>query len=810
MLHVGFKGYNDYITDSLYQWDLNQTLEITGLNLSTVPQILFANKFSVAAEPITAQASGDTISCEIPNLLLTQPYPIFAYIRITEGNLVHTVEKLKIPVIETVKPENYEYEENIAVLTYDDLKVLIANKANYSDFKSLSAIVDQLVNDGVSPETVQNSVKAWIDQAIEDGTIAAMTIEDGSITKEKLAEDIDLGVKDGSITFPKLASDIVNEKSAMGYTTTLLNDYKDNFETDFLTVNDPNYPLLRLHNFTESTNYATIELTWYDAGQSRLSIYWLSVLSGCIYDRAPENAVLFKIKGNKEGLGLVYEKANTDKQLVIAGKHDSEYGAIEKTYEYTGSGTTGDTTYSDFLPVIPGETYKYSCSNSDAPPVYYAADKTYKIGTAVTTALDDDGYKSFTVPDMVSYVQIYRWNGQNFNVTGKFLDKYYTIPDLNLSPENFNDEIYDTLREKLGLNIGKTDANVYYDCTHYGVVSTSDDNTAAMQALIDLVHENGGGVIWIPIGTYIFNSAQSATDMTNNITMLLEAKSNVSIIGESISGSILKVTGNTAQGAGLFCQNSVHSGEILTGCTYQNFTVDMSEASLTTYTHRGKAFYYSGIKDCVFRDLRLISTPSTSLGIDMLDNVVMDSIYVYEGGRQWTDGGNGGAGIGIGTGKWKNENYIIRNCVCDSCGHFGIFLEDQGIFSAAKDRNYPKGQIIANNVIRNGRNYALGVRGGKNVLVISNNVYENKGGIYTDYGAENIVFSGNLIQGCTEAGFNYGDEMSKVNNANYPCKNIVVTGNTFFDNAVGIKKTHTPENCQEVNNIFLNNTADTE
>ena len=94
----------------------------------------------------------------------------------------------------------------------------------------------------------------------------------------------------------------------------------------------------------------------------------------------------------------------------------------------------------------------------------------------------------------------------------------------------------------------------------------------------------------------------------------------------------------------------------------KNFTIDMSEASLTQYTHRGKAFYYSGIKDCVFRDLRLISTPSTALGIDMLDNVVIDSIYIYEGGRSGTYGGNGGAGIGIGTGMWEHENYVIRNC----------------------------------------------------------------------------------------------------------------------------------------------------
>ena len=482
-------------------------------------------------------------------------------------------------------------------------------------------------------------------------------------------------------------------------------------------------------------------------------------------------------------------------QIELYSKGDS-VNPSNKTLEVVGT-YNGDTKY---IECLPGESYTIEYESLNG-----------RIGTGVlingmfnlnpTTFPSMSNGMVVEVPQSANAIQIEYWVSKSttVKVTGKFYGDL-TRPSQKLVKENFDENILRYIRENIGGNVSGA---VYYNCQDYGVIPGSSDNTDAMQALIDLVHENGGGVIWIPIGVYTFDSTNSSYDMTSNITTLLEAKSHVSILGESLSGSVLKVTGNTPQGAGLFCQNSVHSGEILEGCSYQNFTVDMSEASLTTYTHRGKAFYYSGIKDCVFRDLRLISTPSTSLGIDMLDNVVMDSVYVYEGGRQWTDGGNGGAGIGIGTGKWQNENYIIRNCVCDSCGHFGIFLEDQGIFSAAKDRNYPKGQIISNNVIRNGRNYALGVRGGKNVLVTGNNLYENKGGIYTDYGAINIVFSNNLIQGCTDAGFNYGNEMSVVNGADYPCENIVIAGNTFVDNATDIKKTHTPVNSQEVNNIFL-------
>lgn len=345
-------------------------------------------------------------------------------------------------------------------------------------------------------------------------------------------------------------------------------------------------------------------------------------------------------------------------------------------------------------------------------------------------------------------------------------------------------------------------SNVFYNCREHGVTPENADNTAAMQALIDAVHKKGGGIIWIPVGVYPFTKDGSTSGMNGNAQNNVYLKSGVSIIGESATKSVFKLTGATNTGCSMF---GAFGGETdtLEGCTFSNFTVDLSELTMASYTHKGKAFFVHGIRDCVFRDLRLISTPSTAMGIDMLDNVVLDSIYVYQGGRQWAYGGNGGAGIGIGTGLWENENYIIRNCICDSCGHFGIFLEDQGLFQNPDVQNFPKGQIIANNIVRNGRHYGIGVRGGKNVIVTGNNLYENVGGIYTDYGATNVLFTNNLIQGCTENGFEYGNESTA-----FACENIVVTGNLFVDNAVGIKTTLAPVNGKQVNNVFVGNTAD--
>lgn len=752
----------------------------------------------------------------------------------------------------------------------DQLLTQILNTKLGKDMRqAIHDSIAQCYDDVTSPELNVNAFEQAVQNKIDSGELATMTIPDGSITVEKLDSNLSDSIDD--------IADLKNDLNGKVST----NQGADNSgkamvvgEDGQLTPEDVKIPVDNtLSNAGQAADAkATGEALKRKLGEDLVSKFqvkpeseliksyttrysgWIK-LDGllnilCVFSRKPSNDTRvyytdsesiiddddpsytgsrfytasinqsgFTINNNaalsSKYINILMSDGNDDVTVTIYALKKSESGGIElyskgdsvapieKTLELTGT-YNGDV---KCIECVPGESYTINFESLNGRvSVGVLVDNMYTEYDKNFPSLSDG--MVVEIPQNANALQINYWVNKptTVKVTGKFYGDL-TRPLQKLVEENFTEDIMKYIRSNIGGNVSGA---VFYNCQDYGVIPGSSDNTDAMQELIDLVHENGGGVIWIPVGVYTFDSANSAYDMTNNITSLLEAKSHVSILGESLSGSVLKVTGNSQQGAGLFCQNSVYSGEILEGCTYQNFTVDMSEASLTTYTHRGKAFYYSGIKDCVFRDLRLISTPSTSLGIDMLDNVVMDSIYVYEGGRQWTDGENGGAGIGIGTGKWQNENYVIRNCVCDSCGHFGIFLEDQGIFSAGKDKNFPKGQIIANNVIRNGRNYAIGVRGGKNVLVTGNNVYENKGGIYTDYGAKNIVFSNNLIQGCTDAGFNYGNEMSVVNGANYPCENIIVTGNTFLDNAIGIKKTHTPTNTQEVNNVFVNNTTDTE
>lgn len=336
----------------------------------------------------------------------------------------------------------------------------------------------------------------------------------------------------------------------------------------------------------------------------------------------------------------------------------------------------------------------------------------------------------------------------------------------------------------------------YYDCTAYGVLPSSSDNTVAMRSLINLVSTNGGGTIFIPVGTYLFRSS-SAEVANANVTRLLTPKSNVSILGESIKGSVFKVTGNSSTGCSLFGHHSSIDGK-LTNCTFSNFTIDMSECTMTTYSWRGKAFMGNDLEDCVFRDLRLIGTPSTSLGIDCLHNVTIDGIYVYQGGRLWSAGGYGGAGIGIGTGVYNDESFIVRNCICDNCGNFGIFLENQ----TSHTQNPPQyiGQIITNNIVIHGRGRGIGVRTNSHVLIQGNNVYDCLSGVYLDSGCENIMVSNNLISECTNA-VHFGRGSDIGNGSDLACKYISVIGNTLKGNTNNFVKDVNPTNSVEANNV---------
>lgn len=348
-----------------------------------------------------------------------------------------------------------------------------------------------------------------------------------------------------------------------------------------------------------------------------------------------------------------------------------------------------------------------------------------------------------------------------------------------------------------------------YIATDYGISADADDNTPALQALIDKVSAAGGGVIWVPVGTYSLRRADTE--------YAVWLKSNVSIVGESLLNTVFRQVDEVPYAA-FQCRERADAP--LIGCAYANFTIDAYGTGSVNQVW-GKGFRGKYLRDCVFRDLRILGTAATGLGIDFLDRVVIDHVDCIDCGRTFTGAEAGSSGIGIGTGGWEQENFVVSNCVTVGCGQFGIFVENQSIFGY-EGVAYSKGAVISGCITRGGLNHGIGIRGGMNVTVIGCESYENAAnGVYLDGKCRNIHIQcvgaedngGHGIRlnpdaesvGITVRGCSAADNTGNGIRVSAASEALCIQGNNTRGNAAGlsIKEGLTLHDCAILGNAFL-------
>ena len=108
-------------TDTLYQWDVNQILEITGSDLVTAPPFHFANKNHEEAVVVQSEIVDGLIRVPIPNTLLAEQYPIYAFLVIVEGDVLNTKQVFEIPIIPRPMPADYHFIDDKDVINYEYL-----------------------------------------------------------------------------------------------------------------------------------------------------------------------------------------------------------------------------------------------------------------------------------------------------------------------------------------------------------------------------------------------------------------------------------------------------------------------------------------------------------------------------------------------------------------------------------------------------------------------------------------------------------------------------------------------------------------
>lgn len=120
---------NTYTVEPLYQWDLNQVLEIRGLSLPSTPEIHFSNDTMDRA--IVRQGTMDdagVITVDIPNSLLQKPYRIYVYVCTHEGETFQSLYKIIIPVKARNKPADYTITDTDGeIYSFIALEALVYN-----------------------------------------------------------------------------------------------------------------------------------------------------------------------------------------------------------------------------------------------------------------------------------------------------------------------------------------------------------------------------------------------------------------------------------------------------------------------------------------------------------------------------------------------------------------------------------------------------------------------------------------------------------------------------------------------------------
>lgn len=169
MIKANFNAYGSYVTDSLYQWDLNQVLQVIGLRLDKAPEVHFANADMDRAIPRQATLENGVMKVNVPNTILQHPLRIHAYIGIYEGDTFKVIEKVEIPVIPKKRPTDYVFEDTDGeIYSYNNLENQIAN------------IRDLWIE--THDQQVKSNVYAWLEGHPEVTT----TVQDNELTVDKL------------------------------------------------------------------------------------------------------------------------------------------------------------------------------------------------------------------------------------------------------------------------------------------------------------------------------------------------------------------------------------------------------------------------------------------------------------------------------------------------------------------------------------------------------------------------------------------------------------------------------------------------
>ena len=143
---------------SFYQWDVNQKLTASDLNIGE--EVHFSNALMKEALVVLAYKLDDTedIVVDVPNILLQHNIPITAYRYAKDNGSAKTCKGCVFQVIARPKPTDYVYTE-VEILNYSSVEKRMTELEN-SLPNEISKTIDDLMESGkIEPYVVQSVIE---------------------------------------------------------------------------------------------------------------------------------------------------------------------------------------------------------------------------------------------------------------------------------------------------------------------------------------------------------------------------------------------------------------------------------------------------------------------------------------------------------------------------------------------------------------------------------------------------------------------------------------------------------------------------
>ena len=253
------------------------------------------------------------------------------------------------------------------------------------------------------------------------------------------------------------------------------------------------------------------------------------------------------------------------------------------------------------------------------------------------------------------------------------------------------------------------------------------DDTKAIQNCIDAVAGKGGGIVYIPNGTYLVSRPLSAK------AIVLQARSNVSLMGESREGTIIKLASHQRAFSWMVLLTEVNSINI------QNLTFDgnvnnqIDSTKPISYNNPDEhlaGLFLDNASQVRIINCKIINTGGDGIGIRGVlipsTSVTIDSCYFDNNYRE---------GIALGSGF---KNITIHNC------YFGESIKHDPIHTEPEEGLFVGNCIIENNEINNQHRLTVsGSRAGLQAtgFIIKHNSFQGTSMYLTN--TSNVEISGN-------------------------------------------------------------------